>query len=612
MNGFFLKRLQVIGAGLTTAEVNFVLGLNVIAGPSDTGKSFILQCINFALGASDPPKEILEVKGYDRILLSLEIYREPRVFTLERSLQGGDIQLYEGLQAERPLAKLKRKHSKSGKSLSQFLLELCSLSDTKLRKNASGETRALSFRDFARLTVVDEETVIAERSPIHSGRPVSKTPESALFRYVLTGTDDSSLVAVERPNLAKVRRAGRSEIIEDLSSKIRVEMSSLLSTEPDRASVQVQLVSLDTELRNISESLQAERDAVNAVELQRREKWREARKIESRLSVLMELKLRFSLLREHYLSDLARLTSITEAANRLGELPEEQCPLCGALAKHQHADDAHLELSPSQVEEACQAESAKVAALQADLASTVANTDAEIGSLKLKLENRNSAFRSLDEQLRSELNPKIQTKLRRLAEANSAREPLLRAMSLFERLDYLEGLSNEATQTGAVRAIPAASPGADETAKFNRCVEELLKAWDFPGSERVTFSEKDEDIVISGRRRASHGKGVRAITHAAFILGLLLLTARENLPHPGFVVIDSPLVVYRAPEKGDSLPPKVKENFYRSTAKMFGRQQIIVIENEDPPVDLESANVIKFTKSELGRKGFIPERDTGL
>jgi hypothetical protein len=61
-----------------------------------------------------------------------------------------------------------------------------------VRTNERGTTRPLSFRDIARLVIIDEETVIKEDSPVLSGQVIHKTVESGVFRLLLTGTDDSS------------------------------------------------------------------------------------------------------------------------------------------------------------------------------------------------------------------------------------------------------------------------------------------------------------------------------------------------------------------------------------------------------------------------------------
>ena len=69
--GFALRRLALIGPGKAPAEVTFARGLNVIAGPSDSGKSFIAQCLDYALGSGTAPKEIPEAEGYSAVVLCI-------------------------------------------------------------------------------------------------------------------------------------------------------------------------------------------------------------------------------------------------------------------------------------------------------------------------------------------------------------------------------------------------------------------------------------------------------------------------------------------------------------------------------------------------------------
>ena len=126
---------------------------------------------------------------------------------------------------------------------------------------------------------------------------------------------------------------------------------------------------------------------------------------------------------------------------------------------------------------------------------------------------------------------------------------------------------------------------------FSREVEALLKAWHFPDLDRVSFSENDQDVVISGRARKSHGKGVRAITRAAFNLALLRLCIEDERPFPNVVLIDSPLLVYEEPDAGESSFPQEIKNSHQL------------------PTDgtLEGAKVELFTGNDQGRRGFIPQ-----
>ena len=55
ITGFQIRQLTLVGRGVPNAEVQFREGLNVVSGPSDTGKTFIVQCIDYMLGGKDLP-----------------------------------------------------------------------------------------------------------------------------------------------------------------------------------------------------------------------------------------------------------------------------------------------------------------------------------------------------------------------------------------------------------------------------------------------------------------------------------------------------------------------------------------------------------------------------
>src|SRR5215510_11874570 len=100
-SGFKLRHLVFYGPGREPAAVHFGSGLNAIYGASDTGKSFIVEAIDFMLGGKPPLRDIPERVGYDRILLGIETYAG-EAYTIFRSIEGGRFRLYTGLHAEMP------------------------------------------------------------------------------------------------------------------------------------------------------------------------------------------------------------------------------------------------------------------------------------------------------------------------------------------------------------------------------------------------------------------------------------------------------------------------------------------------------------------------------
>lgn len=81
-----LTKLVLTGENKQDAIIDFKDGLNVIAGASDTGKSFAFECIDYALGSSSKLKEVPEVDGYQSVFLEIEDIGRRVIFTIERGI----------------------------------------------------------------------------------------------------------------------------------------------------------------------------------------------------------------------------------------------------------------------------------------------------------------------------------------------------------------------------------------------------------------------------------------------------------------------------------------------------------------------------------------------
>jgi DNA repair ATPase RecN len=227
--GFYISKLQVTGLNSKTAKLEFSKGFNVISGLSDTGKSYIFACINFMLGGGDSPKEIPESIGYSDVFLEIKTFTN-KTYTLNRKLIGGNFKLKE-IEIEKFLTKgvakdLKSQHSSSNDdNISSFLLTLSGFGETFVRKDKHNAKRELSFRDIAKLTLIDEERIITEKSPVYSGQYTEQTQEQSVLEILLTGKDAKDLEQVEDIKVYAGRIKGKIEfadtLIKELSEKLR-------------------------------------------------------------------------------------------------------------------------------------------------------------------------------------------------------------------------------------------------------------------------------------------------------------------------------------------------------------------------------------------------------
>ncbi|MFK4260031.1 hypothetical protein [Agrobacterium tumefaciens] len=105
-----------------------------------------------------------------------------------------------------------------------------------------------------------------------------------------------------------------------------------------------------------------------------------------------------------------------------------------------------------------------------------------------------------------------------------------------------------------------------------------------------------------------HAETHRAITQSAFTISLLQYCADNDLAHPGIVVLDSPLLSYREPDGADDdlSETNLNGNFYRYLLSLQSDRQAIIVENMDPPSDVELGDrVIHFS-------GMVDEDRFGL
>lgn len=372
MLGLRLRHLIAVGRSKQPARLDFAQGLNIIYGAANTGKTHVLHLIDFALGASMPAEAPPEQLGYEGIMLGVELL-DGRSWTFCRSLQGGDIRKVDGLHevwpAENAGEMLGASHRASN-SLSKFLLDALGMVGVRLRRNARGDLQDLSFRNLAHLVLIPEGKIQSEISPVETGQYVAKTVEFSLFKYLLTGVDDSSIQVADRHQRDRVRIAAKLELLDAQIAEAEQAVRSLAEEREDLGARRTHLEeTMDAALRAWDEA------SVDYRELSARR--REVREHRSRLVDRQDeidlLLARFALLGQHYEFDFLRLQAIEEAASIFAALDEGPCPWCGADMAHrgEHASDM------------CEGNTEAIrAAARAELNSNAGNCERQSASLR--------------------------------------------------------------------------------------------------------------------------------------------------------------------------------------------------------------------------------------
>jgi len=609
-----LTHLTAVGPAVPTATIEFGTGLTVVYGASDTGKSYIAEAIDFVMGSSKL-KQIPEAEGYTHLLLGITFPNGQSV-TLARTMTGNTtdrkIAVYSGKHSQVPIEPpdmhLAAKHNpRSTQNVSRYLLAQIGLDGKLVRRNAQNECRPLSFRDLARLCIIDETDMQSKTSPILSGQHVNATVEKAVFKLLVDGHDDSGLVGPNQlPDQRKVSK-GKAELLDQLVGELR-----RTAADSDLTELRGQHNRVVSSIEGLSESLSAaigERDRLLAARDDARAR-RTAN--ETRLAEIRDLLARFTLLREQYESDLSRLEMVLEVGDLLGYFDRGVCVFCGAAVEEQHPPSGHVISEITELAEVVNAEREKTIGLREDLNVTLADVAGQRTEIQASLQRSREVHDQLDFALAAaeqELAPKDQA----LSELLTTRSNVERQIATYEQIERLEHLRGDLFFDEEPPEPQGRDVSTHQLAALGAIIANMLTEWGVPDSTTVDFDLETYDLIVAGQARSSRGKGIRAIFHAAYSLALALHCRAIQQAHPGFVVLDSPLITYRGPETkvaadsdDDFVSQTVADAFFRYLVSN-SISQVIVLENTDPPPDMTPVTVTYFTKSRAtGRYGYFP------
>lgn len=615
MERLSLLHLTFVGPSVEPATVEFGPKLTLVRGPSDTGKSYIADTIDFMLGGSTL-EDIPERDGYELVLLGIKM-PDGEPVTLARSTQGGPFRLFEGDHRSYPPpadgTSLSAAHSaKSLKNLSHYLLDKIRLGGKLVRKDGAGNTNSLSLRTLAPLFLVGETKIQAKTSPILTGQHTSRTAEISIFRLILQGQDDSAIEPVESETDRRKSKAAKDDVIDTLVA----ELYEQLHTEETLQQVDERLERLQTAITESTGSIEQAAAA--------RQQWGrnlsngERLVAAARRSVaeLDTLDARFTLLHDQYTSDLDRLEAVAEAGTLLGYFTPGRCVFCGAEPEHQHLNEGCAD-DTTAFAESVREEQRKTTALREDLLNAIAGLRTERAEKTQRLEsfaNQVSLAQREIARLDGVLSPQ-QLELRELLTTSSQLE---RDAETIRRIQRLEAFRVEIGDESKPEPMaPTAGLQRSAVTDLSQMIATRLRNWGYPEADHTSYNFDAQDVVSGNQLRSAHGKGVRAVLHAAFTISLAQYCFDNDLPHPGFVVLDSPLVVYRPPT-----PNAEPDNSGQilDTASLAGRffadvqtnfsGQIIVLENEDPPnaLDSDTRDIIFTKNAKYGRYGLFPHK----
>jgi hypothetical protein len=631
-----LRALQLVGAGriygvdFTNADV--VRPLSVIAGEISTGKTSVLEFIDYCLGSSSHPKHI-EIERRVRAAL-LEVDVDGDNLVIERptfsTAQYASVHRCRLSQLDQPHAIQRHPLSPPGdpNSLSSFLLGATGLAGLQLKQAPTQDQSAvdpLSFRDLMPLCFLtnqrmDNKALLLETNHMRNLKLIQVIE-------ILFGVYDDQLAAMsdQLTRLATERGELAHEIQSLETFLAENEVPGQLELDAMAAELKGKLVDARAQLDALSVRMQAATtyaaDARAEYAVLQRQTGEAAARVRDRDTLLRRL----LPLRGQYAEDERKLVFFGEADRLFDPLRVRVCPACmnplpspaaieaGGTCSlcHQHidADTESVDIASERL--AVRARLKAIESYIEEVEQQLGEAHAAYGAAN---EAETSAQRRLDSEVGKDLAPFLAQRdaLVMGREAIQAQQrDVLRQMGWRQSLERRRADAATTEQRigelrSRIQELRSNRPDRqDVTADLTRRFGELLATFGFPKLNEPVAPSINEKFVpyVRGNRYVEIGStGALTLISLAWQLTLFERAIEQGDPHPGFLLIDSPQknlkpegTATTQDEFADpEIPRRVWEHIATWSESMAQSAQIVVVDNL-PPAVAETHVVVRYS-----------------
>lgn len=609
MRRFHITQIAASGMGVEYSSVHFDDGVNFIVGPSNTGKSYVISCIDFMFGGKEVPFSMIDT-GYDTITMTMES-DDGHIFEAIRKLEEGETgdKGSNTVKVTSDLPEVKGKEYKiSNNEYSDLLLSLIGIDEpVKIIGTQALKMETLTVRTLFHFFFINEDTIFSKPTPFDIPKHPKITACLTALLYLCNGDDLKGYIPqVGAEELAK-RATQRTGVINYLNRKIsdlteqKKQMEALMATEPN----------LDIEGKIdefMAEIEKTEREIVDASE--------ESRRIlalifefNAKLQEARYLSNSYKGLRSQYKSDIKRLAFIADGDAKGKQIRQKpNCPFCG------HDMDEEGDARTTYVDSA-KAELARIRLQLGDLEKTETDTTREIIVLEEKLKELNSRNSRITQLLNQRLRPHV-TELRTAVNEYKHIQELRKKLESISYMSVDLGIDvfQKENEEDEIAAKFDAKDAFDKQIwkALSDQINTMIKACQYIGTPESYLSIDTADIVVGGRHKKTQGKGYRAFLNTLMLFNLMKYLETNGKYSFHLLFLDSPILSLKEKKykiaETEKATVGMKESLIQYIMDNCGQNQIIIAENELPEkLDYSKVNMITFSQEDAEglRYGFL-------
>lgn len=597
MNSFYIEKITVSGKGKEDAIVEFSPGLTVITGPSNTGKTCIIRCINYIFGNEKPP--FSEKTGYSKVTMNVKTANGSLRF--ERLLGENKITVY----SSDPRIEGGKYNAKQGtKIISSIWLKLIGIEDEhQIISSEDFKTQRLTWRTFLHTLMIDEHEIDREESIVFpkggARRAMGRTAFLSSLLFLIYGKDFSEFDTKESKKERTIRKAAVEKYIN--------EKLSSLSTQKQYVTDNLKIfdgIDVEYEIKLLINSLSDTEEKLSGAMERSKSLLDEIFNKEERFAECNLLSSRYQSLRSQYTSDIKRLSFIVEGESAMRKIPfDAKCPFCnGHLPDNQQKSYV----------EAASAELKRIISQLSGLSESEEELIRQKNDLKQELTVLNTEKSSIEQLINLELKPRAK-ELNDSINSYRSYIQLQNELDLIQRLASnwstdLNNLQNE--EESDIKFKPLDHFGNEFWHTMSTYLMEILEECNYSPLVSARLSKDSFDIEVNGNSKAiNQGKGYCAFFNSVVVLAYRKFMANKAVYNPGFFVIDTPLLGFDEGSKSET-PISLQKSLFQYFINHQSEGQLIVIENSNTAPKLNYSNTgakeIVFTKGMTeGRYGFL-------
>lgn len=588
---FYIEKIIVTGSGKTDSIIELSNGVNIIYGPSNTGKTYIVKCIDYMFGSEREPIDISTGYQYIKIIVRTQC----GTITMSRKIGENKIEVSSN-DNNVPSGKYATKASRTNydKTINSVWLSLIGINDLHLViSNENYKKQILSWLTFSHMFMLTETKIISEYSAILSGRDTSNTAVIASLIFLLSGQDFAETETKDTKEIKEAKKNAVKAYINKELFRLSERNQELLAQLKENPNIDIAV-----EIEKIMAEISTNEKRINSSIEENQKILAQLYEKNENLSECNVLLNRYDELTTQYDADLKRLNFIVDGEANLNTSFSTHCPFCDGevvVKKNQNYIDAaksdykKIKLQAKDLESASK-----------ELRSEKLSLEQEIGTLMAKK-------KSIEELIEKELKPQVFNLKEKLSTYKDAIEcqkeiDILKKLSEQKTADMIE---NDTDEESELKFKVKEHLDYSFINELSNGIKSFLENCNYDNLLSVIFDKADMDIVINGKKKSSNGKGYNAYFNSVVAIVLSRYMESKAKYSPDFLVLDSPILSLK--EKETKKPSETMRNtLFENIVDNQKGIQTIVIENEIPEINYKDANIIHFTKEKNnGRYGFL-------